>query len=135
VIGEGLYECGRCGHQWNSAEGVADLDGALCELCGEVDVFVRQVRDGWRRGVMQAAERDRQAWAAAAEAHREQVAARAVRERAEARRAAAERKRERYRWEREQEEQDGTEGLLPRRVRARLNKGYWDAWRKERGLD
>jgi hypothetical protein len=135
VIGEGLYECGSCGHRWNPAEGVADLDAALCELCGEIDVFVTAVRDGYRRGVAQAAERDRQSWAAAVEARREQAAAQAARERAEARRLAAERKGERYRWEREQEEQDGMEGLLPRRVRARLNRGYWDAWRKERGLD
>jgi hypothetical protein len=130
MIGEGLYECGSCGHRWNPDAG-ADLDSIVCELCAEIDVFVREVREGYRRGVAHAAERDQRDFAAASQAHQEAVRARAVQERAQARRVAAEQKKARYRWEREQEEQDGTEGLLPRRVRARLNKGYWDAWRKE----
>jgi hypothetical protein len=133
MIGEGLYECGSCGHCWDP-EVIEDLDSIVCEICAGLDVFVREVREGSRRGVAHAAERDQRAWAAAAETHREAVRARSVQEQAEARRVAAERKKAQYQWEREQEE-DGTPGLLPRRVRARLNKGYWDAWRKEHGVD
>jgi hypothetical protein len=54
MIGEGLYECGSCGHRWDPGEGLSDLSDAVCEMCNELDVFVTQVRKGYARGVVHA---------------------------------------------------------------------------------
>jgi hypothetical protein len=64
VIGEGLYECGGCGHTWRPDDGLEDLDAVACELCGMFDTFVREVRQGYQRGVAHAAIRADEQWAA-----------------------------------------------------------------------
>jgi hypothetical protein len=49
----GLYECGSCGHTWKPDDVFADLDAVKCEVCEAFDTIIRQVREGFERGVVQ----------------------------------------------------------------------------------
>jgi hypothetical protein len=115
MIGEGLYECGSCGHRWNPGEVLSDLADVVCEMCHEMDVFVQQVRKGYARGVAHATARAVQEQATQrAVAGREGWVARVLRlrdEEAEAWRVHYERKEAEVRaanqeWEAEQRAAD-----------------------------